>query len=250
MLLYDRQKKILELMKQNPSVTVEFLCEKVFASPATIRRDLNQMSHLGLLKKVHGGAVSNDGANQDPPLLVRQQSEMTSKKHIAELAIKLCKEGQTLFLDSSSTITSLAREIAKSGSYSILSNGIETVSILNESPNIKLYSCGGKVKNHSSVVGSIAEDTVKRFHADILFFSCSGISENSGVTEGSEDTAAVKKCMINNSRVKVLLCDSSKFGLEFFCRTCEMNDIDVLITDKKPSESFLNKLPKRIKVLY
>lgn len=250
MLLYDRQKKILDIMKQHQSVTVEFLCEKVFASSATIRRDLNEMSRLGLLKKVHGGAVLNDGANQDPPFVVRQQSETASKKHIAELAMKFVKDGQTLFLDSSSTITGLAREIAKSGSYSILSNGIEIVSVLNESTRIKLYSCGGKVNNHSSIVGSIAEDTVKRFHADILFFSCSGISENSGITEGSEDTAAVKRCMINNSRVKVLLCDSSKFGLEFFCRTCDMNDINVLITDKKPSESFLNKLPKHIKVYY
>jgi len=250
MLLYDRQKRILEIMKQYKSVTVELLCEKVFASPATIRRDLNEMSRLGLLKKVHGGAVSNDGANEDPPLVVRQQSETASKKNIAELAMKLCKEGQTLFLDSSSTVTGLAREIVKSGSYSILSNGIETVSVLNESTNIKLYSCGGKVNNHSSIVGSIAEDTVKRFHADILFFSCSGISENSGITEGSEETAAVKKCMINNSRVKVLLCDSSKFGQEFFCLTCDMNDIDVLITDKKPMDSFLNNLPKHIKVYY
>ncbi|MEG1887514.1 MAG: DeoR/GlpR family DNA-binding transcription regulator [Oscillospiraceae bacterium] len=249
MLSYDRHQKILEILNEQPSADVRYLCDKAYASPATIRRDLREMSRQGLIKRVYGGAVLNDGGNHEPPLAMRQLSQTADKIKIAQIAATFLKKGQTVFLDSSSTATYLAKEIIKTkDEYSVLSNGINAINILNSSREIRLYTCGGTVKNNASVVGSIAKETINRFHADILFLSCAGLSKF-GATEGSEEGADIKRAMLENSSFKILLCDSSKFYKDFFCKTCGLNQIDVFISDKPLPDEFLPLNNKKIQII-
>ena len=86
MISYERQNEILELLKEHHTVTVEFLCRRLFASGATVRRDLAEMAQKGLLERVRGGATLISGTSQDAPLLVRTQKDREKKKAVAGLA--------------------------------------------------------------------------------------------------------------------------------------------------------------------
>ncbi len=239
MLLYERHQQILDLLKEYRSATVEFLSSRLYTSPATIRRDLNVMAEKGLLTRVRGGAALTEGNNQDAPPLLRVNKEREKKERIARLALPLLRDGSTVFLDSSSTVSALAEKLTSLKGLSVLSNGIATVNLLNEMTTAKVFTCAGVIQNQSSIVGQLSVRTVEKFHADLFFYSCCGLSLRCGATEASEEAAAVKRAMFANADKRVLLCDSTKFGLEFFCKSCDLSQVDILVTDRKPDAAFL-----------
>lgn len=250
MLSYERQNQILELLKEHQCVTVPFLCKKLYSSGATIRRDLTEMNEKGLIARVRGGAALMEGTNQDAPYMVRSNQDIEKKKIIMNLALSYVTDSETLFMDSSSTVTFLATKLNQFRNLSIVTNGIATSNVLNDYSSAKVFLCGGMIKNNSSTVGQIAIDSIHNFRADKLFFSCCGISLEAGLTEANEDNTAVKRQMLKNSKMHILLCDSSKFHQEFFCKSCDISGIDLIITDQKPDDAFLHTLPVTTKIVY
>ena len=250
MISYERQNEILELLKERRTVTVEFLCRRLFASGATVRRDLAEMAQKGLLERVRGGATLISGASQDAPPLVRTQKDREKKKIIAGLALDFLKDNMTVMLDSSSTVTCLASQMARFKNLSVVTNGIETAGILNDNTNFKIYLCGGLIQNNSSMVGSLAQETLEHFRADILFFSCCGVSAPGLVTEANEETAAMKRLMIRNAKMKILLCDSTKMDQEYFCKSCLASEVDAIVSDSPPAQALLADLKKQTRVVY
>lgn len=250
MISYERQNEILELLRKHRTVTVEFLCHRLFASGSTVRRDLTEMAQKGLLERVRGGATLISGPSQDAPLLVRTQKDREKKKIVASLALNFLADNMTVMLDSSSTVTCLATQLAKFKNLSVVTNGIETASVLNDNTSFKIYLCGGLIQNNSSLVGSLAQETLEHFRADVLFFSCCGISAPDLVTEANEETAAMKRLMLRNAKKKILLCDSTKMNREYFCKSCRVEEIDVIITDVPPEQTLLTALKKQTQVVY
>lgn len=250
MLSYERQNQILDLLNENQSVTVAYLCKKLYASGATIRRDLAEMESKGLLIRIRGGAAIMKGINQDDSLLVRSQKNLDKKRIIAQLALTYIHDFDTIFFDSSSTITVLAKHLTLYQKLTVVTNGIATMNVLNEYKHINLIVSGGRIHNHSSTVSQPAIDTFSNYRADKLIFSCCGASVTGGITEANEDNAMVKRQMFRSSKQHILLCDSTKLGQEFFCKTCDLSDLDVLITDTKPSDLILNSLPSTLNVIY
>jgi DeoR/GlpR family transcriptional regulator of sugar metabolism len=250
MLSYERQNQIIDLLKENQYVTVPFLCKKLYSSSATIRRDLSDMSDKGLLTRVRGGATRIDGINHDTPLFVRSNKNREKKKIIANLALSYIKDSKTIFMDSSSTVSFLAAKLGDFHNLTIITNGIVTSNLLNEQTSAKIFLCGGLIKTNSSIVGQVAIETIQNFRGDILFFSCCGLSPEVGLTEADEDNAVVKKQMMKSAKERILLVDSTKFSEEFFCKTCNIGDVDVIITDQKPSDHFLTHLPTSVKLLH
>ncbi len=175
MLSFERQQQILELLNLHKCVTVDFLCKQLFASSATIRRDLAEMAEKNLIIRVHGGAALLEGANQDLPLLVRVNKHRDKKEAIAKLALRYIADSSAIFMDSSSTVTFLAEKLGNFRDLSVLTNGIHTMNTLNEQKNTKIFFCGGLIKDDSSVTGASAIDFIGCFHADLFFFSCCGL---------------------------------------------------------------------------
>lgn len=248
MLSFERKQQILDILKQRKTATVEFLSKRLYVSAPTIRRDLAKMEEDGMILRVRGGAALLQGTNHDTPLLIRTSKNREKKLHIANLAQRYISDSSTLFLDSSSTVTVLAEKLERYQNLSIVTNGTATSHLLNETTCAKIFTCGGLIQNKSSIVGSFAVQMVNNFHADVLFFSCCGLSQSSGSTEASENTAAVKKAMLHNAKKKVLLCDSTKIGLEFFCKVCSLSELDAIITDSKPNAAFLQHI--NVPILY
>lgn len=238
MLFLERQQQILDLLKLRQCVMVEQLCRELSASGATIRRDLSEMEEKGLLRRVRGGAVSLEGRNSDASPLVRSHKNVAQKRIIARMALAYIRDSMTIFLDSSSTVSFLAEELRGFRNLSVVTNGIDTANILNERTAAKVFLCGGRVQNHSSIIGPLAQQSIRQFRADIFFFSCCGLSASAGATEASEDTAEIKRLMLTGARHRVLLCDSSKWDREYFCKSCDIADLDAVLTEQRPPAAY------------
>lgn len=246
MLMNERREQILTILAQNKFVTVGRLCALLYASPATIRRDLAEMDEQGMLQRLRGGAELLEGSNSDMPLLLRFQKEKEKKEKIAALALRELEESSTVFMDSSSTVFYLARQLREYAGKSVITNGVATANFLNEQTAAQVYCTGGRIFHRSGFVGSHAADAIKDYCADTLFFSCCGFSLKNGPTEAEEENAQIKRTMLRYAKRTVLLCDCTKFSHDYFCRVCALDDIDLVITDKKPDEPIAEALGDRL----
>ncbi len=243
MLTLERQEEILDILKTKNSATVEELASQLYVSGATIRRDLRQMERQGLIIRSHGGAMPFKSSTEESAFALREQENIIAKKTIANLAVKLVKNGDSIFLDSSST-TGLTIPLLNNLQYlSVTTIGLRNALLLSETNNIKIYIAGGQVQNHSnSIMGSDTIDYISRIHADISLISCSGIDLNNGFTETSIEQAKIKQQMRKNSNKVAILCDSTKFNRVFLCKDFNFDEVDYLITEKTPPIEYVEKL--------
>lgn len=227
----ERLDHILAFLRENQTATVKTLAARLYASEATVRRDLNELEHRGLVKRLHGGAVLLDGANRELPIRVREQQNVEAKRAIAAKAARYLHDGQVIFLDASSTVMFLIKYFESFELLTIITNGLKTAQELS-ALNHKVYCTGGlMLHNSSAYVGDFAVDFVRRFNADLFFFSSRGISEDGLITDASSEETNVRKAMFEQSRSRIFLCDQSKLGKTYCYNLCSVKQADAWITD-------------------
>lgn len=232
MLPLERQQKILDILAKKQTVTVEELCCQLYSSGATIRRDLQVLENSRLLRRTHGGAVYVDGSSYDFPLRLRETENTASKSHIADKVLPFIHDGQTLFMDSSSTVCHVA---AKLGGFQlrVITNGLKAANILSDMDGIEVYGTGGRLReNAKSFVGPQAVAFVSQFHADLALFSCRGIHPQTGITDSCEEEAVIKRAYIQNAERVMLLCDGSKIGKQHFCKIADLDAVWQILSDE------------------
>lgn len=245
MLTLERQNEILDIVNKSKSVTVEELSEELFVSPATIRRDLSTMEKQGLIRRSHGGAVPFKSSAEESAFSIREQENTQAKRIIANLASKFIRNGDSLFMDSSTTTGFIIPYLNDKQYLSVTTTGLRNALLLSKTNRVKIYIAGGLIANHSnSITGTDTMDYISRLHAETTLVSCSGVDINAGFTDGEIEQAKLKQQMKINSDKVIMLCDSTKFGKKFMCRDYSFEDIDYLITDKTPSIEYVEKLAR------
>lgn len=243
MLNLERQQEILDILNKNKSATVEELAHELFVSGATIRRDLKSMEAQGLLKRSHGGAIPFKSSAEESAFAIREQENTGAKRTIAHLASKLIKNGDSVFLDSSSTTGILIPTFNNFKYLSVTTTGLRNALLLSQTDHVKIYIAGGQILNHSnSIIGSDTIDYISRIHADIAFISCTGVDLVNGFTDASIEQAKLKQQMRKNSNKVAMLCDSTKFNKTFLCTDFLFEDIDYLITEKTPPIEYVERI--------
>lgn len=232
MLPLERQNKILDILEKRQAATVDELSALLYSSGATIRRDLQALENKGLIRRTHGGAVHIDGGSHDFPMTLRENENLGAKEIMAQRALSLVRDGQTLFMDSSSTVCRLARHLTGFQRLRVITNGLKTASILSEHDGIEIYGTGGKLRDTAmSFVGNQAMEYARQFHADYAFISCRGVDTEVGITDSDENEAQLKRIYIQNAKRVVLLCDGSKIGQRFFCKVAPLDSVWKIITN-------------------
>lgn len=244
MLSLKRQNDILEILNKNKSATVEELAAEFFVSGATIRRDLAQMEKQGLLRRSHGGAILFKSSAEESALAIREQTNIAAKRAMASLAFTLLKNGDSVFMDSSSTVGFVIPLLNNLKYLSVTTTGLKNALLLsNTNSDIKIYIAGGQIHNHSnSITGTDTMDYISRIHGDIAIISCTGADLKAGFTDADIEQSKLKRQMRANSDKVAMLCDSTKFGKTFMCFDFTFDEIDFLITDKMPPEEYLKKI--------
>ncbi len=240
----DREQKILNYLGENTSVSVNRLTNLLFASEATVRRDLKKLESKGLIIRTHGKAVSASSyADRSVSFDVRETSANPIKKRIAEAAIADCvSDGTVAILDASSTVMHTVEFLAKCKDTIVITSGLKTAMLLSKT-NVRFYSTGGKAISESySFVGQTAIDTLKTFNADICLVSCHGISEAGFATDTSERENDVRKVMMQQSKRKILLIDSSKINKNCWHNLCCISEFDDVYCDSPLPEAVALKV--------
>ena len=240
----EREQKILDILEESKSISVTALTKALYASEATIRRDLVKLEKKGLIIRTHGKAISTGVyADKNQGFDLRENTASPVKKLLAEKAVALCaSDGDVIFLDASSTAMQTVDFLANKKDVIVLTSGLKTAVKLSNTP-IKFYSTGGKAINSSmSLVGQTAIDTVNTFNADVCFVSCHGVSHNGFATDTSELENDLRKAMIKRSKRKVLLIDSTKIDSGCWHNLCHLAEFDDVFCDKPLPQEILKAI--------
>lgn len=244
MLINERQKQILDITTAKKNVSVEELAKLVYASEATIRRDLSNLELHGLIRRIWGGASVIDNSSGEMSSYFRQQSNTQEKRRMANACVEFLQNDASYFFDSSSTVEYIIPHLKKIKGGVAITNGLYSANSLSAIPNIKSLVIGGEIQTATgAAIGASTIEQLSQYYCDVCFFSCHGLSLN-GPTEGSVEQQKTKALMVKNSKLRVCLVDHTKFGKTFFVKTCTFDDIDVLITDQKPNDEFLSIFEK------
>lgn len=213
------------------------------ASCETIRRDLNEMEINGLLKRTHGGAVLENAltsAEREYPVNIREIQRFTEKNAICKLAAAYIRDGDSVFIDNSSTCLYLVQHIPRNFHVTIITNSLKLLIGSNEfgNPNQTFVCLGGFYhRENFSTYGRLSLRDGGEFFPNKCFMSCAGILSPSLFTDSSLLEVDTKRLMIERSQEVFILADHSKFGRASQVFLADGESIDCVITDHQtPSD--------------
>lgn len=234
MALTERQNEILKILKENKTAVVSRLAKDLYVSEATIRRDLAEMSSMGLIERSHGGALLPENA-EEISIFFRMEKNAREKERAATKALPYIPAFKSVFLDSSSTALALAERIDLNYK-TVVTNNLQTAIQLSKKPNVNLILLGGNVHfNTNSATGSWTARQLYDFSFDLMIASCAAVID-SGVYESSLEQKEIKRVAFERCKKRVLLIDHTKFGANATYRLSALSEYDLVVTDCPPPE--------------
>lgn len=236
MLAGQRRLKILELLQEEGSARVRELSSIFQVTEPTIRHDLEELEAEGLIIKHHGGAFLKSVPRQVRSLSLQHDENMELKRCIAERAADFIDDGDSIILDSGSTISELAKLIQSKQDLKIVTNALNIALLLGSEYGFEVMMTGGEFKPPTlSLTGGKAAEFFHEIHVNKLFLATGGISPEGNLTYPGLNDLPVKRAMIDSSDIIYLLADSTKIGKAAFAKLGSISMVDVLITDSNIS---------------
>ncbi len=240
MLAIERRNAIIARLNMDGKVIVTDLAQEFDVTEETIRRDLEKLDKEGIAKKTYGGAVANRSLNVDLPSSVRKRTNVELKQRIAEKISSMINDGDYIMLDASSTAMYVVKCIKQKKNITLITNSVEILLELADKDDWNILSTGGTLKVGAlSLVGSTAERMIRGFHVDIAVCSSKGIDINMGITDSNEKDAQMKQAIFSSAAKRVLVIDSTKFDRIAFTKVCDVDEVDVIVTDQKPDDRWV-----------
>jgi DeoR/GlpR family transcriptional regulator of sugar metabolism len=243
---YERRQTLLDMLRSQPGIRVSEIANALGVSEGTVRNDFNALEEEGRLKRVHGGAILTDQSQfQNNSFVRRYNQNVSAKVAIAHEAALLVKDGDSIFLDASSTCFYLAQALSERVKLRVMTNGFEVARELAQNTSNSVILVGGVVNNDSSsVTGLLSEQIIAEMRIEKSFFSCSGFSIDRGMTEVHFEEAQLKRKAIESSKQVIGLIDFSKFGKEDLTPFAHPVQIAYVFTDASITAEWRNVLKK------
>jgi DeoR family myo-inositol catabolism operon transcriptional repressor len=236
----SRLVQIEQYIIKNETVTLDELCQAFGVSKNTIRRDINELEINGSIRKVYGG-VTSAAKKTLIPFEQRNIKNKNEKIAIAKASASYVNDGDVIYIDSGTTVPNMVFFL-KDKSITILTCSLNAVVNALPFPNINVISLGGTLARKTNSFTGINLAVFRNFNINKAFMATTGISITNGVTNSSPLEYEVKKTIVQKSNEVLLLADHSKLGVSSLMTYCSMDDIDIFITECKPSEEYLRFL--------
>jgi DeoR/GlpR family transcriptional regulator of sugar metabolism len=243
MIAPERRQRIFEVIETSGIVSVRDLAQRFDVSSITVMRDLQELEQQGLIRRVHGGAISLRGASYEPPFSARETRHAAEKQRIAARAAELVRDGDSLILDVGTTTLEIARALKGKRNLTVLVTNLRAALELANQAAIQVIVIGGKLRSSElSLVGHLAERTLRLFQVDKAFIAVGGITVEHGLMEFNFEEAGTKQVMIERARQRIVVADHSKFGKVMLSTVAPLNVIDTLITDTAVDSETVERL--------
>ncbi len=236
-----RQRSLQDLLRQHRQLTVKELAEHLDVSEATIRRDLQELNGAARLERMHGGAAYME--DSEPPVVTRRRKNTESKMALAKRAAQEIKPDGTVFIGSGSTTACLAECLSGRTELTVVTNASNVAHELASMPGISIIMTGGAFrKGEMSLIGPIAEHTLRQVHFEVAFISVQGISASVGLSNTFAPEAATDRVVVEVAPRLVVMAEAYKVGRVAPIPIGPANAADLLITDADPNNTELMHL--------
>ena len=252
MFVEERHREIAETIRFRGKISVSEITEKYGISDESARRDLRLLEQRGLCKRTHGGAIVLGQVNARPPVdrKFEQMPIFENYRQIAAAAVKMIKENDAVYLPGGSFGYIMTRLLPRDIHYTVVVNSVDIGKELRDFENVEVYVAGGRMRRSGSLVDSLANEFVSRTHFDLCFITGAGLTADFGLSNGTDETAAFQRTVIQNSRRSCLLIPGAKIGVNSFIKVCGADEFDTVITDQECVEEQIAALEeKNVKVL-
>lgn len=242
--IYERRQSLSELLRKQPGLRVPELARALGISEGTVRNDLNALESQGRLTRVHGGAVLNERSQfPSSSFNTRYHNEAAAKMKIARQAALLVNDGDSIFMDASTTVYYLARQLSEKQRLRVVTNGIDVARFMAENPTNMVILLGGTIgSDGSSVTGLLSEQALQELHMEKAFVSCSGFSLERGLTEVHLAGAHLKRKALASAQQVLALVGSIKLGKEDLTSFAALDQINQLFIDDGLSNEWYARL--------
>ena len=243
MLKEERHNFIINQIKLRNRVLLTDLSSQLNVSEDTIRRDLKYLDKNGKVKKVHGGAVSASPHAYRP--IERDIYAHESKSIIAQKAHALLKEGQVILMTGGTTNLEFARLFPRHIKATVFTPSLPIAMQLLEHANVETVFVGGRLSHEAQIaLGGETIMTITKIQADLCFLGTSYFDLVSGLTEFDWEVVQLKRAMLRAAKKKIAMTITEKIHSVQRYKVCEASQIDTLITELDPDDSFLDPFRK------
>ncbi|MEI3606514.1 DeoR/GlpR family DNA-binding transcription regulator [Pseudogracilibacillus sp. SE30717A] len=242
MLQQERHKKILEQLEKENTVRISELSKTLGVTRQTVRRDLKELDKVGLIKKVHGGALLNR-TNIEPSFSTRDNTSVVEKDIIGKKAAEFVEDGDAIFIDLGTTTLSMARNLTTKKDLTVITNSLLIAMELANIKEIKVLISGGELRGEElSVSGPISNKSIQDIFIDKAFIGVGGLSLENGFTDFHLGECEFRRMMIKNAQKSIALADHSKVDIVAIYKFADIHEIDVLITDIRTPQNVVSHL--------
>ncbi|OQX50973.1 MAG: hypothetical protein B5M53_11535 [Candidatus Cloacimonas sp. 4484_209] len=237
--LSQRHQQIISLLKENKIAYVKDLAEYFNITEASIRSDLNELENAGFIRRFHGGAK----ILESEVFSSRLSKNKALKKQIALRALNFVESGQTIFLDSGTTVLTLARELAIYDNLTVVTNSFPVANLIASDKSNRVIFIGG-IYNYQEQCceGSITEESLNSIYTAVSFIGADAINIDNGLLSSNLDRIGYMRRVLELSKLNILLVDSSKFGKVGAVKIVDIDAIDIIITDSKIPKEYVDRL--------
>jgi DeoR family transcriptional regulator of aga operon len=237
---YRRWNELLELLAAAGQLQVEDAAKALDVSPATVRRDFDELAAQQMLTRIRGGAIAQ-GVTYDLPLRYKTERHPSEKQRIGVLAAGMIRAGQIVGINGGTTTTEVSRALATrpdlgSGgaapAITLVTNALNIATDLAIRQHIKIVVTGGVARPQSyELTGPLGTSVLEQVTLDVAILGVDGIDAAAGATAHHEGEASINWLMARQANQVIIVADSSKVGQRAFARICTISEIDVLVTD-------------------
>lgn len=240
----ERLTLIRNKIRNEKKVVVTELSKEYGVTEETIRRDLEKLENEGLVNRTYGGAVLNlEGMSEKLNYLKRAERNHEEKVKIGRLTEPFIMDNTTIGADASSTVMEALKLLDEHSHNTILTNSVEAIWKLN---SVNIISTGGSINREThSMQGSIVRKAMESYFVEVILISCTSLSMDGGIFDSNEEEADIKRALIERGQRIVLLADHTKFNRIAFVKLCDLDRVDILVTDEKPSQEWIDYLKER-----
>ncbi|ARX81439.1 DeoR/GlpR family DNA-binding transcription regulator [Streptomyces alboflavus] len=240
LLAEQRRALILDEVRRRGGVRVNELTRKLGVSDMTVRRDLDALARLGVLEKVHGGAVPvAEASTHEPGFEAKSGLELTAKEDIARTAATLVAPGTAIALSGGTTTYALAHHLLDVPDLTVVTNSVRVADVFHSAQRSSgqrqgaatVVLTGGVRTPSDSLVGPVADQAIAALHFDVLFLGVHGISAEAGLSTPNLAEAETNRRLVQSARRVVVVADHTKWGTVGLSSFATLGQVDTLVTD-------------------
>jgi DeoR family glycerol-3-phosphate regulon repressor len=240
-----RHEQIVEMVNAKGFVSVEGLASHFDVTPQTMRRDINTLATENRVRRFHGGA-SAAPSTQNTEYAKRKLLQSPEKTRIAQRVAQHIPDHASLFINIGTTNEAIAKELLSHTGLKIITNNLHVASIVSGKEDFDVIIASGKVRSRDGgIIGEATMDFVSQFRTDFGIIGISGIDEDGSLLDFDYQEVRVAQALIKNSRQVLLACDHTKFGRHAMIKLGNIDDINILVTDRQPDKHFSNMLNEK-----